>query len=96
MIKKNDQPLSDLVRAFSQSKRIKPKLFQKKIEQGWQDMMGPWIQQETKSIRLKGQKLSIEIASAPLKQELHYAKDKIKERVNELLGEEYVEQVEIR
>lgn len=79
-----------------QDRKIKPRLFQKKIEQGWKDIMGPWIARETRAIRVHGGHLTIEIESAALKQELHYSREKIQERVNELLGEEYIKDVTIR
>ncbi|MDX1478078.1 MAG: DUF721 domain-containing protein [Saprospiraceae bacterium] len=96
MINKNDHRLSDLLQVFVQDRRFKPHLFEKKIEQGWREMMGPWVFRETRAVRLRGQTLVIEIESAALKQELHYTRDKICVRVNEMLGEEYVTEVIIK
>ena len=47
----------------------------------------------TKEIYLRDKKLFIRLTSAPLKEELFYAADKIKKMLNEQLGGEYVEEV---
>ena len=88
--------MSELLQVFVQDRRYKLHLFEKKIEQGWKEMMGPWIYRETRAIHIKRDTLIIEIEAAALKQELHFAREKIREKVNEILGEEYIQQVIIR
>ena len=95
-IKKNDHPLSELVQQFAQSDKIKPDLYRKKIEHAWLEIMGRWVNQETRSIRLREGKLTLEIQSGALRQELHFARDKIKEKINEFLEEDYITSVVVR
>ncbi len=96
MKKHNDQKLDDILKDMVSSYRLKPKLHQTKIRTIWAELMGPGIDKYTKHLSLRKNKLFITIDSAPLKQELHFGKDKIKDLVNEQLGEEYVEEVVIR
>jgi hypothetical protein len=96
MIRKNDQKLGDLIRIIVGDRRMKPHLYQKKLEERWPEMMGPGISRETRSMKLKNQTLILEIHSPALRQELHFAREKIRERVNELFEEDYVELVIVR
>lgn len=92
-VQKNDYTLAELMKIFSASPKIKPKLYQKKIESAWLEVAGPWISKETHSIRLQEHTLIIRVNSAALRQELHFSKEKILERVNDQIGEEYVTDV---
>lgn len=96
MIKKNDYKIGELIRIIVQDKRMKPHLYQKKLEEQWVTLMGPGISRETRGIKLRNHTLVLEIHSPALRQELHFAKEKVRERVNELLEEEYVELVIVR
>ena len=94
--KKNDHTLGDLVRKFSEDRRIKPHLYEKKVESAWSEIMGPWIKKETSAIKLRDKQLILSITSAALRQELHYSREQIKDRINEFLGEEYIREVIVR
>ena len=94
--KKNDHSLGDLVRQFSQDRRIKPHLYEKKVETAWSEIMGTWIKKETTAIKVRDKKLILSITSAALRQELHYSRDQIKDRINEFLGEIYINEVIVR
>lgn len=96
MTRKNDQSLGEILGALVRDPRYKPKLYQKKIENAWQDMMGVWINRETRSIRMKNGTLTIRIASAALREELHFMRAAIREKINHLLGEEFVREVIIK
>ncbi len=94
--KKNDHSLGDLVRKFSEDRRIKPHLFEKKVETAWSEIMGPWIKKETSAIKLRDKQLILSITSAALRQELHYSREQIKDRINKFLGEDYIREVIVR
>ena len=96
MIKKNDNSLGDLLKVFKEDKRYKPGLTQKKIEEAWETMMGEWISKETNSLSFDGRSLIIRIHSAALRQELHFSKDQIREKLNEHLGEDVIIAVVVR
>lgn len=95
-MRKNDQKLGDIIGALVRDPKLKPKLYQKKIEQTWQDMMGVWITQETRSIRVKDGKLTLKIGSSALREELHFMRDTIKEKINGMLGEDFIKEVIVR
>jgi hypothetical protein len=58
--------------------------------------MGKTISTYTSQITVRKGVLYLTILSAPLKHELSYAKDKIRDLINEELGESYIQDVVIR
>lgn len=95
-MRKNDQTIGQILGYLLQDPKYKPKLFQKKIEQGWQDLMGVWVNRETRSIRVKDGVLTIRISSSVLREELHFMRDQIKDKINTLLGEAYIDEVIVK
>ncbi|HLF62314.1 MAG TPA: DUF721 domain-containing protein [Saprospiraceae bacterium] len=95
-MRKNDQKIGEILSALVQDPKFKPKLYQKKIEQTWQDVMGVWINRETRSLRVKDGTLTIKISSSALREELHFMRDKIKEKINGMLGEEFIKDVIVK
>ena len=95
-MKKNESTIGDLIRQFSQDKRIKSGLMRKQVEAAWTELMGQYISNETESIRLDQGVLHLKITSASLRQELHYSKDQIMTKLNEHLGESYIREVIVR
>ena len=66
------------------------------IEDVWEKIMGKTIAKYTEKIQIHGQVLYITTSVAPLKQELLYQKEKIIERVNDVLGPNTVKEVVIK
>jgi|AntRauTorckE5430_2_1112549.scaffolds.fasta_scaffold04665_3 predicted nucleic acid-binding Zn ribbon protein len=93
---KNDMPLKDILKQFTNSKKIKKQLTKTKIISLWGRIMGPTIEQYTKKIELNRGTLFLTIESAALRQELSYGKEKIQKILNEELGEAYITEVIIR
>ena len=58
--------------------------------------MGKTIAKYTDKLQIIGDKLIITTNVAPLKNELIYQKEKIKQRVNEVVGQKLVNEVIIR
>lgn len=92
----NEQNMKDAIENLLQSYRLKGKVNEKRLVEAWQQLMGKTISQHTRNLYIREKKLILTIDSAPLKQELSFAKDKIIELVNERLGEKVVEEVVIR
>jgi len=63
------------------------------IEEVWEEIMGKTVARYTDKLQIIGDKLIITTRVAPLKHELIYQKDKIKQRVNEALGQKTVKEV---
>jgi hypothetical protein len=94
--RKNEARLGDLLSSLKADPRYKAKLYQKQIENGWQDLMGVWINRETRSIRIRENILTIKISSSALREELDFMREQIREKINGLVGEDYIREVIIR
>ncbi|MBK6622712.1 MAG: DUF721 domain-containing protein [Saprospirales bacterium] len=95
MRRQNDQKLGDVLKEWLEQSPIRAKIFQARIELIWRDKMGATINQYTTAINLVRKKLYLTVSSAPLRQELAFSREKIRDMINEELGERVVEEVVI-
>lgn len=96
MKKKNDLTLREALQDMLRELRLEPKLAETRVKMLWEEVMGKTITTYTADIQLRKNVLYLTILSAPLKQELTFAREKIKTRLNEELGEEAIKDVVIR
>lgn len=96
MKKHNDQRIDEVLKNMVGGYKHKSKLYKNKLATTWENTMGVTIAKYTSRISVRNNKLFITIDSAPLKQELSFAKEKIKKVMNEELGENFISEVVIR
>ncbi len=87
--------LGDALKKFLEKSKFRGSILALQITDVWENIMGRTIAKYTEKIQIHGQTLYITTSVAPLKQELHYQKEKIIERVNEALGEKTIREVVI-
>jgi hypothetical protein len=88
--------IGDAINEFLNKSRIKGGIQALQIEDVWEQIMGKTVARYTDKLQIIGDKLIITTAVAPLKQELKYQKEKIKQRVNEALGQKVIGEVIIQ
>ena len=88
--------IGDAINEFLKGSRIKGDIQAMQIEDVWEQIMGKTIARYTDKLQIIGDKLIITTHVAPLKQELIYQKEKIKQRVNEALKQRVVNEVIIQ
>jgi predicted nucleic acid-binding Zn ribbon protein len=88
--------LSDAIKQFLRGSKLKGDIQAMQIEEIWEQLMGKTISKYTEKIQIINQTLFITTTVAPLKNELVYQKDKIRQRVNEALGENLIKEVVIK
>lgn len=88
--------LGDALKSFLDKSRLKGSIQALQIEDVWEQLMGKTIAKYTDKIQINGNILYISTSMAPLKQELLYQKEQIKQRVNEALGEAVIKDVVIK
>ena len=88
--------LRDAIQHFLNQSRIKGGIQALQIEDVWEQIMGKTVARYTDKLQIIGDKLIITTRVAPLKHELIYQKDKIRQRVNEALGQRIVNEVLIQ
>ena len=95
MRKSNDQPIKDVIGEILDTYKLKGKLDEVNLRNCWEKLMGKAVANRTKSISLKDGLLTIQVTSAPLSQELHFATAKIISVLNREIGEEIIREVRI-
>ena len=88
--------MKDAMNEFLNKSRIKGSIQALQIGDVWEQIMGKTIARYTDKLQIIGDKLIITTHVAPLKQELSYQKDKIRQRVNEALGQRVINEVLIQ
>ena len=88
--------LGDAMKQFLDKSKLKNGIRAVQIEELWEQIMGKTIARYTEKIQIINQTLFIKTHVGPLKQELVYQKEKIQERVNEVMGENIIQEVVIQ
>jgi hypothetical protein len=88
--------ISEAIQQFLSQSRIKGDIQAMQIEDVWEQIMGKTVARYTDKLQIFGDKLIITTHVAPLKQELIYQKEKIRQRVNEALGKKIINEVIIQ
>ena len=96
MKKHNDQPIRDVLGDFKQQYKHKRKLDRSRAEQIWKEKMPTTIVNYTRDLKLIGSRLYLQVTSAPLREQLSFERDKIREMFNREMQEEVVTEVIIR
>ena len=95
MQKGNDSLLKEVLQEFLQSPAIRPRYNQLRTREAWNAVVGATAAQYTTSLKLKETELTIEIISAPLRQDFLFRKTELIRLLNEHLGEILIKSIEI-
>lgn len=88
--------MGDAIKQFLKSSRLSGEIQALQIEDVWVNIMGKTVAKYTEKIKIINKTLYVTTTVAPLKQELHYQKEIIKQRVNEALGAGAIREVIIQ
>lgn len=88
--------ISEAIQHFLSQSRIKGDIQAMQIEDIWEQIMGKTVARYTDKLQIFGDKLIITTQVAPLKHELLYQKEKIRQRVNEALGKKVINEIVIQ
>jgi hypothetical protein len=88
--------ISEAMQEFLNTSRIKGGIQALQVEDVWEDIMGKTIARYTDKLQIIGDKLIISTSVAPLKNELKFQKEKIRQRVNEALQQKLINEVIIQ
>jgi hypothetical protein len=88
--------IGDAIKEFLNKSRIKGGIQALQIEDVWEQIMGKTVARYTEKLQIIGDKLIITTSVAPLKHELIYQREKIKQRVNEALGQRVINEVVVQ
>jgi predicted nucleic acid-binding Zn ribbon protein len=92
----NDQSMKEVLMALVKAYRIESGVNTAMIEASWLKMMGKTIAKHTSEIQLRDKTLFLKIDAPALRHELNFAKEKIKNNINEEFKMDLVNEVVIR
>jgi predicted nucleic acid-binding Zn ribbon protein len=93
MRKSNEQPLKEVIDKLLEVYKLKDKLSEVRLIGSWEKVMGKVIAVRTRELYIKDKKLFVSLNSPPLREELSYAKEKIKNMLNHEAGELVIDEV---
>jgi hypothetical protein len=88
--------LQKALQQFLQKSKLKEGIRSLQIEEVWEEIMGKTIARYTDKIQVVQHTLFIHTSVAPLRNELIYQKNAIRDRVNEALGEQVIREVVVQ
>ncbi len=95
MRRSKGQPIGEVIKELLKNYDIKSKFNEAHIITSWDKLMGPSVTKYTVKIEVEKRILFIKLSNAALKQELSYARQKIKKMLNDEVGEEVLIDVRI-
>ncbi len=94
--KDEQQSLGDALKSFLKENKLQKGIDQVHIAEAWNEVLGPGVASYTRAVRLRGRTLTVQLNSSVLREELSLGQTKIIALLNEHLGRELVEQLQLQ
>jgi predicted nucleic acid-binding Zn ribbon protein len=91
--RKNELSLAEAIGHLIDGAGMRERMDELDIASWWDEVAGGMVARHTTSIRLRGGRLLVRVDSAPLRHELTFLREQIKERLNERAGRILVDAV---
>jgi len=95
MRRSKGQPIGEVIKELLKNYDITSKFNEAHVITSWDKLMGPSVTKYTVKIEVEKRILFVKLSNAALKQELSYARQKIKKMLNDDVGEEVLLDVRI-
>ena len=95
MRRSKEQPIGEVIKELLKNYDITSKFNEAHVITSWDKLMGPSVTKYTVKIEVERRILFVKLSNAALKQELTYARQKIKKMLNDEVGEEVLLDVRI-
>ena len=95
MRRSKGQPIGEVIKELLKNYDITSKFNEAHVITSWDKLMGPSVTKYTVKIEVEKRILFVKLSNAALKQELSYARQKIKKMLNDEVGEEILLDVRI-
>lgn len=93
MMRYKPQTLQDVLQVFLRSQGLETPLLEYRIVQAWPDVMGNVVARYTRQVYVREGKLHVQIASAPLRQNLLMEHKRIAQKLNLHVGSQVISDV---
>lgn len=92
----NDQKLGDAIKEMLRLYRLDDKIDEHKLIRSWEKAVGPMIARHTTDIYIADKKLIVAIDSSVVRNELLYARSRIINDLNAIVGAQVVTELVLR
>ena len=89
----NEKNLGEVIKSLLHEFSLNRKLNEVRLLQHWEKVVGKVITKHTINLNIKNRILFVKLDSPSLKQELMYARSKIKDALNEAVGENVIDEI---
>lgn len=97
MIKRNTQPISEILRdIFEDNTKLYEKILEIRIQRAWSEVLGPMVMQYTRNIYVKDHVLFVSLTSSVLRSELTLCRERLVKSLNEYAGSAVIRDIIIR
>ena len=88
--------IGEAMKLLLEKSKWKPKIYELRMQQEWEEITGKTIAKYTRNVVLNGTVLTVFTDVASLKQELHFGKQQLIDRINEHFKEKVVTDVIVK
>ncbi|MFC2136636.1 DUF721 domain-containing protein [Bacteroidota bacterium] len=93
MRKSNTQKLQEVLNESLKELNIDNKIKQLRILKSWEELVGKTIAKYTKGLHINKKKLFVTLDSSVVRNELYMIKDGLLQKLNEIAGEDLIEDI---
>lgn len=90
------QSLKDALDQWIRSSGLQGPLARGRIIAAWQSMLGPQMEQHIGRTWIRGNKLYVTVTSSAWRQELHLRREEWRQRLNEEVGSDLIDEIVFR
>ncbi|HCY43508.1 MAG TPA: DUF721 domain-containing protein [Prolixibacteraceae bacterium] len=96
MRKNNTQSISDVLRSYTRENNLDRKLIELDLIKSWEAVMGKTVARYTGNLYIQNSTLFVETTSPIVRNELLMMKEEIRQRLNEMAGQELIKSIVFR
>lgn len=89
------KPIGQIITEMIEHLGMTDEMKRHKVESLWNAIAGPGIAGFTRAVRMQDATLHVYVDSAPLKEELGYVRESLRQHINAAMGEEIVKNIAI-
>lgn len=93
MKRRNDSTMAQAIDRLVDAYGLREKLDERTVASFWDELVGGMVAKHTVAVKLRRGKLFVKVDSAPLRHELTYMRETLKNTVNARMGRTVVEEV---
>lgn len=96
MKEKNLYTIKEAINQMLETYKLDGRVKEIKLINSWEKLMGAVISNHTTDIKIIKNSFYVTVNSSALRNELFYAREKIKQMLNNEIGEEYIQEVVLK